>query len=190
MAFKFTSEMLAGLYSLHTFSPTPIYHRDLKSLNILVTEDWTVKITDFGLARFNTDDNIMKSFVNPVGTIGFSAPEVLSGSGFTDKADIWSMAMVLYEVFYRAINGEYKRPYEEYGLMAEYLVVAKVVESNLTPTIPTPSPDDLQNIFRICWNKVPEKRPSIMELQQKIEQIQNRFMQDTTAWKQQYTSKQ
>jgi len=57
LGLKFAYEMMCGLNALHSYQ-TPIYHRDMKSLNILVTEDWTVKLTDFGLSRFDDGDNM------------------------------------------------------------------------------------------------------------------------------------
>jgi len=198
--FKFINEILEGIKALHTFKP-PIYHRDLKSLNILVTEDWTIKITDFGLARFNTAEN-MQTFTNVVGTIGYSAPEVLSGSGFIDRSDIWSLAMILYEIIYKVTTGVYRRPYEEYGSIAEYLVVAKVVENNLTPTLPFPCNSDLQNLIQSCWNKEPAQRPAITsallepsdnanpQLLEKMNAIFEIYSQDPVQWQERYTAKE
>lgn len=98
--------MIAGLNCLHTWNP-PIFHRDMKSLNILVNENWEVKLTDFGLARFNTADN-MRTLANMVGTIGWTgilneynlsdclAPELLGGAGYTASSDIYSVAIILW----------------------------------------------------------------------------------------------
>jgi serine/threonine protein kinase len=56
-AFKFAIETTAALRDLHCFNP-PVFHRDMKSLNLLVTKDHRIKIIDFGLARFATKDNM------------------------------------------------------------------------------------------------------------------------------------
>jgi len=53
-----TKEIIQGLSALHGHQPTPIFHRDLKSLNLLVTEDNHVKLCDFGLSRKDEEDNM------------------------------------------------------------------------------------------------------------------------------------
>jgi len=187
--FKFINEMLEGLKALHTFSPR-IYHRDLKSLNILVTENWTIKITDFGLARFCTTDN-METFHNVVGTIGYSAPEVLSQKQiYTDKSDIWSTAVILYEIIYRVTHGVYRRPYEEYGNLPPYLVVTNVVENNLTPTLPAACHPDLLAVTKSCWNQDPADRPSITQLQEKMNAIFSIFTNNPMDWEERYTQEE
>ncbi len=56
----------------------------MKSLNVLVNEDWDAKLTDFGTARMNTADN-QRTMLNMVGTIGWTAPELVIGAPFTNK---------------------------------------------------------------------------------------------------------
>ncbi len=74
---------------LHTYSP-PIIHRDLKSGNLLVDGYYHVKVADFGLAKFQTDQTEKnKTFC---GTLLWTAPEVFSGNGYTEKADIYSFS--------------------------------------------------------------------------------------------------
>jgi len=126
----------------------------------------------------------MKTFSNVVGTIGYSAPEVLSGLGYTDKSDIWSVGMILFEIFHRVINGFYQRPYEEYGHLADYLVVAKVVESNLTPSVPSPSPEELKNLILQCWSKEPNKRPDIFEIENILLSLHNQY---NPEWESKYS---
>jgi len=107
--FKFAIEIADGINCLHTWIPK-IYHRDLKSLNILVSKSWDVKIADFGLARFDTNTNAttMETFV---GTIGWNAPELFGGKKYSASSDVYSIAIIFWEMVVRIITGKYLRPY-------------------------------------------------------------------------------
>jgi serine/threonine protein kinase len=77
-----------------------ILHCDLKSQNILITDDWNVKICDFGLARYKNkfdDENVGK-----VGTPHWMAPEILRGEKFRDGSDVYSFGIIVWEM----VNGE------------------------------------------------------------------------------------
>ena len=80
-------EMTAGLAALHKSN---IFHRDLKSLNLLVTQEWHIKLADFGLSRFNTNDN-MDTMKQMRGTFAYVDPEVYNNGMFTSASDIYSM---------------------------------------------------------------------------------------------------
>mmetsp|Transcript_26098 Transcript_26098/g.71912 ORF Transcript_26098/g.71912 Transcript_26098/m.71912 type:complete len:103 (-) Transcript_26098:950-1258(-) len=70
---------------LHSLSP-PIIHRDLKSQNLLITHDWSVKVADFGLAR---EYQRQTATMSRVGSVQWAAPEVLLGGDYSHKCDIW-----------------------------------------------------------------------------------------------------
>lgn len=106
---KIALDIAKGMNSLHSYKP-PILHRDLKSLNLLLVEavkgpsdPVLVKITDLGLARFQSATQYMTGMA---GTFHWMAPEVLAGRPYTIKADVYSYAVVLWEIITR------KKPYE------------------------------------------------------------------------------
>lgn len=101
-ALNIAIEMANGIAVLHGWEPQ-IVHRDLKSLNLLVTSDWKIKVADFGLSRFTTGGN-METFKKLCGTFAYCAPEIFGGTSFTDKSDVYSMGMVVWELIIRVIR--------------------------------------------------------------------------------------
>jgi len=85
--------MALAIQYLHTKN---ILHCDLKSQNILLTEDWQVKICDFGLARYK--DKFKRDNHGKVGTPHWMAPEILRNEKYTEAADVYSFGVILWEL--------------------------------------------------------------------------------------------
>ena len=88
-------DIAKGTNYLHSF-PTPLLHRDLKSLNILLDNNLTAKLADFGWARIK--ETLM---TGKIGTYQWMAPEVIACSPYTEKADVYSFAIIMWELAIR-----------------------------------------------------------------------------------------
>ena len=83
-----------GMEFLHSASP-PILHRDFKSLNLLVDRKWNLKVADFGLTALKGVED------RRLGSIFWTAPEVLRGEPYNEASDVYSYGIVLWEILTR-----------------------------------------------------------------------------------------
>ena len=87
-------EIAKGLQEAHNQN---IYHRDIKSENIMITPDGELKIMDFGLAKMKGTPTLTSTDSQP-GTIAYMSPEQIEGKPIDNRSDIWSLGVVLYEL--------------------------------------------------------------------------------------------
>ncbi|EIW86801.1 Pkinase-domain-containing protein [Coniophora puteana RWD-64-598 SS2] len=156
---SFTAQILAGLEYLHSKN---ILHRDLKADNILVENNGTCKISDFGISKRTTELN-GAAHTAMQGTVFWMAPEVISARaglrGYNSKADIWSVGCVVYEM----LTG--KRPWSDYE---EVAVMLRLYQQPESPPLPADFVlSDLGNDFKErCFAVDPDKRATAAELRE------------------------
>ncbi|KAK3013773.1 hypothetical protein RJ639_010132 [Escallonia herrerae] len=146
-----------GLSYLHA---QKIVHRDLKTENMLLDINRTLKIADFGVARVEAQNP--KDMTGETGTLGYMAPEVLDGKPYNRKCDVYSFGICLWEIYCCDM------PYPDLSF-AE--VSSAVVRQNLRPEIPRCCPSSLASIMRKCWDANPERRPEMDEVVRLLEAI-------------------
>lgn len=144
---KILSGVCSGLSYLHQNN---FVHRDIKSANVLIGEDWTAKICDFGFGRLREDNTTMTCCGTPV----YTAPEVLRGEKYNEKCDIFSLGILIWETLTR------KKPFEGMNV----ITITQATLDGKRPTIPLDVPRDLKKVIKKCWDEDAAKRPDILEL--------------------------
>lgn len=161
-AFQFCKETCLGLQALHNNQPS-ILHRDLKSLNLLVNQEWRIKLCDFGLSRFATAENLL-TIKQLRGTFAYCDPAIYNGEIFTTASDIYSLGIIIWELVNRVIKRKYEQPYSEYKLAFDFDILVKASKEDLRPTIPPQCPTKVSNIIKQVLDLNKSKRPSLDQL--------------------------
>jgi len=183
--FHFFPLILEGIKFLHGHNPQ-ILHRDLKSQNLLVTENHQIRVADFGLARKNTDSH-EETLRSVEGTVHYMPPELLQRIKYSDKSDIYSLSIVLWEMVTRILVGKYVTPYaglvDDHGGPAGAMVLFfQVCNQHLRPKIPDNTPPSLSKLMVQCWQPNPQDRPTIADLISAVEQSHQDYSQDPSSW--------
>ncbi|CAL8265816.1 unnamed protein product [Lota lota] len=143
------SGIASGMNYLHLHK---IIHRDLKSPNVLVTHNDTVKISDFGTSKELSDKSTKMSFA---GTVAWMAPEVIRNEPVSEKVDIWSFGVVLWEL----LTGEI--PYKDVDSSA---IIWGVGSNSLHLPVPSTCPDGFKILMKQTWQGKPRNRPSFRQI--------------------------
>jgi len=149
----------------------------------LVDENWNVKLCDFGLSAFQTKPTMKDQGVAP-GTPLWMSPEVLQGKILNEKTDVYSFAIVLWEM----LTG--KEPFEEHSSYEVFVHAVCVKDER--PALPEDMHPALKALLTECWQKIPDKRPSFTQITERLESamIDVSFEKDTVSaalWKKNFS---
>lgn len=173
------AETARAIAYLHSAMNPPIYHRDIKSSNILLDYNFKSKVADFGLSRFGMLDDSHISTA-PQGTPGYVDPQYHQNFHLSDKSDVYSFGVVLVEIISAMKVVDFTRPYSEINLAA--LAVDKIgkgrVDEIIDPYLePNRDAWTLSSVHKVaeiafrCLAYHRDMRPSMTEVADELEQI-------------------
>lgn len=173
MRVRFAQDIARGLFYMHSLRP-PVLHRcarggvcggiwsgsgdshsgrpsrsDVKSPNILADGALTMKVADFGLSK--TRQYLQETMTSQAGTYQYMAPEVIQGTDYSLKADVFSFGIVMWEILVRL---------PVYNGIPPMTLAYKVVNEGLRPTIPPNTDPSYSQLMQACWATNPDMRPS------------------------------
>nr|XP_028958942.1 probable LRR receptor-like serine/threonine-protein kinase At1g07650 [Malus domestica] len=155
-----------GLAFLHEESTLKIVHRDIKTTNILLDRDLNPKISDFGLAKLNEEENTHIS-TRVAGTIGYMAPEYALWGYLSDKADVYSFGVVALELLSGKNNIKY-RPNENFVCLLDWALVLQqkgnlmeLVDRKLGSEFNKEEAMRMIKVALLCANPSPALRPTM-----------------------------
>ena len=152
----------AGLLYLHCHADPPIVHRDLKSLNLLLTSDWCVKVADFGLARIKARHEVLSG--RRLGSYQWMAPELYAAGPYTEAVDVYAFGIVMWELATRRI------PFE--GLPMDQ-VIDTVIAGGRPVLLPGVDlvPIEWVSLMASCWAPDPIDRPRFPQIWESLSLI-------------------
>lgn len=171
---RIASEAAGALAYLHSAASTPVIHRDVKSTNILLDENYTAKISDFGASRLvSLDQTQVTTLVQ--GTLGYLDPEYFHTSQLTEKSDVYSFGVVLAELLTGRMPLDTTASEHERNLAAFF--VKSIKENRLFQVLETHvlregSFEQCQGVAELakrCLRLTSEERPTMKEVAMELE---------------------
>lgn len=175
---KILADVAAGMRYLHAQKPC-ILHRDLKSSNVLLTkpirstqQEPFAKVADFGLARTSAETSSIAMMTVGVGTWRWMAPEVFDNDDagpYDERADVFSFAILMYEVLVRKIPYSEKFPLDSTDPRIG-LHVCMGLRPSLLGAMPE-APPVLSELMQQSWHREASNRPGFEQLERQLHDL-------------------
>jgi len=160
---KMARDAALGVLWLHSSNPVCI-HRDLKTSNLLVDSNLTVKVCDFGLSQIvRKGQTLHDGREGAKGTPLWMAPEVLLGKTFNEKADVYSFGLVLWQMITR------RELFPEYTELEPF--IEAICYRHVRPPLPADTLPAVRDLVQACWANRPEQRPDFSQIVAALENI-------------------
>ncbi|KAG2372458.1 leucine-rich repeat receptor-like serine/threonine-protein [Vigna angularis] len=172
--YKICIGIARGLAYLHEESRLKVVHRDIKTTNVLLDKDLNPKISDFGLAKLDEEENTHIS-TRIAGTYGYMAPEYAMHGYLTDKADVYSFGVVVLEII-NGRNNTIHRPKEQSFSILEWANLLKekgdlmeLVDRRLGTDFNKEEVLVLIRVALLCTNVTTQRRPNMSSVVSMLE---------------------
>ncbi|KAK6140864.1 hypothetical protein DH2020_025396 [Rehmannia glutinosa] len=173
---EFINEIANALSYLHYATSIPIYHRDMKSNNILLDEKYRAKLSDFGISRSVAIDQTHLT-TKVKGTFGYLDPEYFQTGKFTEKSDVYSFGVVLVELLTGQKPISTTTTEEERSLVTRFLITMEenrlktILDSRIIEQGVKDEHIVVANLAKRCLNLKGKRRPTIREVAMELESI-------------------
>lgn len=182
---RIAQESAEALAYLHSSASPPIVHGDVKSPNILLGDNYTAKVTDFGASRMLPKDEIQ--FMTIVqGTLGYLDPEYLQERQLTEKSDVYSFGVVLLELITRKMAIYSDSAEETKSLASSFLLAMKenspqsIMDRNILG-VGTELLQEIAQLAKRCLSMKGEERPLMTEVAERLKTIRSTWREQLIA---------
>ncbi|KAK9285644.1 hypothetical protein L1049_024842 [Liquidambar formosana] len=180
MHLRIAVEVASALYYLHSAARIPIYHRDIKSSNILLDDKYRAKVSDFGTSRTIAVDRTHLTTTKHVhGTFGYLDPGYFQSGQFTEKSDVYSFGVVLVELLTGQKPISSTESEEGRNLVSDFLFSMKenrwsdIIDARILRDSDKEQIMAVANLAKRCLNFNGKKRPTMNEVAMELERIKN-----------------
>ncbi|XP_035546989.1 putative wall-associated receptor kinase-like 16 [Juglans regia] len=173
---RIAAETAEALWYLHSAASIPIIHRDVKSTNILLDDDFNAKVSDFGTSRLVPRDQTQLATVVQ-GTLGYLDPEYLQTNQLTEKSDVYSFGVVLVELLTGKEALSFARTEEQRSLAMYFISSMKeerlfeILENHIVAEGNKEQIQQFVELARSCLAVKGEERPTMKEVAMEVEGI-------------------
>ncbi|KAL5843945.1 hypothetical protein ACOSQ4_009903 [Xanthoceras sorbifolium] len=165
--YKVAVGVAEALDYLHRGSAEPVIHRDVKSSNILLSDDFEPQLSDFGLAKWASTSSSHITCTDVAGTFGYLAPEYFMYGKVNDKIDVYAFGVVLLELLSgrKPISNEYPKGQESLVMWAMPILNSGKLTQLLDPTLgENYDRDQMERMVLaaiLCIRRAPRARPQM-----------------------------